>query len=222
MLMKVDLSKFSTGEFERGAGTLKEALWLVVSRVLFQWCPFCLSPLKRGVLRLFGASVGKGVVIKPEVKITFPWKLTLGDHVWLGEECWLLNLAPITIASNVCISQRAFLCTGNHDYKSPTFDLITEPIQVGEGAWVGAGAFVGPGVSIGSHAVLAAGSVATRDLEAYGIHQGNPAERVKARSLGTEDGRRRTEDGRPRTEDGRPRTEDGRPRTEDGRPRTEG
>ena len=177
----MDLSKFSTGEFRRGASAFKESLWLVVSMALFQLCPLKLSALKAAVLRWFGASVGRGVVIKPEVKITFPWKLTLGDHVWLGEECWLLNLAPITIESNVCISQRAFLCTGNHDYTSPRFDLITKPIRVERGAWVGAGAFVGPGVSVGSHAVLAAGSVATKDLEAWGIYQGNPAVRVKGR-----------------------------------------
>jgi putative colanic acid biosynthesis acetyltransferase WcaF len=122
-------------------------------------------------------------VFKPDVKITFPWKLTLGDHVWLGEECWLLNLAPITIQDNVCISQRAFLCTGNHDYKSPSFDLITKAIRVESGAWVGAGAFVGPGVSVGSHAVLTAGSVATQAMEPYGVYQGNPAVRVKVRSL---------------------------------------
>ena len=180
---QVDLSKFSTGEFDRGAGAFKEALWLIVSRVLFQWCPFCLSPFKRSVLRLFGAHVGKGVVIKPEVKITFPWKLTLGEEVWLGEESWLLNLAPIIIASNACISQRAVLCTGNHNYTSPAFDLITAPIQVGQGAWIGANAFVSPGVSVGGHAVLTAGSAATKDLEPYGVYQGNPAVLVRQRQI---------------------------------------
>jgi putative colanic acid biosynthesis acetyltransferase WcaF len=181
--MEVDLSKFSTGGFDRGASPFKELCWLVVSQLLFQLCPLKLSALKRTVLRWFGASVGRGVVIKPDVKITFPWKLTLGDHVWLGEECWLLNLAHITIASNVCISQRAFLCTGNHDYNSPTFDLITKPIRVGQGAWVGAGAVVAPGVSVGSHAVLTASSVATEDLAPYGIYQGNPAAWVKERGI---------------------------------------
>lgn len=181
--MQVDLSKFSTGGFDRGAGSVKEASWRLASLVLFQLCPLKLSGLKCSVLRWFGAGVGRGVVIKPEVKITFPWKLTLGNHVWLGEACWLLNLAPITIASNVCVSQRAFLCTGNHNFKSPTFDLVTKPIQVGQGAWVGAGAFLGPGVSVGSHAVLTAGSVATKDLQPYGIYQGNPAVWVKERSV---------------------------------------
>jgi putative colanic acid biosynthesis acetyltransferase WcaF len=180
---RVDLSTFSTGEFDRGAGPFKEALWLIVSRVLFHWCPFSLSSFKRAVLRLFGAHVGKGVVIKPEVKITFPWKLNLGNHVWLGEESWLLNLAPIIIADHACISQRAVLCTGNHNYTSPAFDLMTAPIQVGQGAWIGANAFVGPGVCVGSYAVLTAGSIATKDLETCGVYQGNPAVQVRQRRI---------------------------------------
>jgi putative colanic acid biosynthesis acetyltransferase WcaF len=133
---------------------------------------------------LFGAKVGRGVTIKPQVKITFPWKLRVGDHVWLGEECWLLNLERIVIGSHVCISQRAFLCAGSHDFKQPRFDLITKPITLADGAWVGAGAWVGPGVTFGSHAVLTAGSVAAKDLEPFGIYRGNPATLVKQRVVG--------------------------------------
>ena len=183
MAAQVDLSSFSTKGFDRGAGALKEGLWRLVSLGLYELCPLKLSALKGAVLRWFGASVGHGVVFKPNVKITFPWKLTLGDHVWLGEECWLLNLAPITLDSNVCVSQRALLCTGSHNYKTPGFDLITKPIRVESGAWIGAAAFVGPGVSVGSHAVLTAGSVATKDLEPYGIYQGNPAVLIKKRVI---------------------------------------
>ncbi len=182
--MNVDLSKFTTGDFDRGAGPFKEGLWILASHFLFRLCPLKLSGLKCAVLRAFGAKVGQGVVIKPRVTIMFPWKLTLGDHVWLGEECWLLNLAPITIESHVCISQRAFLCTGNHDYKSPAFDLITKPITVQQGAWIGAAAFVAPGVTVGNHAVLTAGSVAAGNLEPFGIYQGNPAAWVKQREIG--------------------------------------
>jgi putative colanic acid biosynthesis acetyltransferase WcaF len=180
---QVDLSKFSTGDFDRGASSMKELVWAVVSLILFHLCPLKLSGLKCSVLRTFGAMVGRNVVIKPQVKITFPWKLTLGDHVWLGEECWLLNLAPIAIADNACISQRAFLCTGNHSYTSPAFNLITMPIQVAPGAWIGANAFVGPGVAVGTHAVLTAGSVATKDLQPYGIYHGNPAVLLKQRQI---------------------------------------
>jgi putative colanic acid biosynthesis acetyltransferase WcaF len=187
MTPPVDLSTYTPHGFDRGAGRVKEAAWLLVSLVLFQLCPFKLSALKAAVLRRFGAHVGRGVVIKPGVKITFPWKLSLGDHVWLGEECWLLNLAPITIADHVCLSQRALLCTGNHDYTSPSFDLMTAPIRIEPGAWIGAAAFVGPGITVGSHAVLTAGSVATRALEPRGVYQGNPAAWKGERKI--EDGR---------------------------------
>jgi putative colanic acid biosynthesis acetyltransferase WcaF len=182
-LVPVDLAKYSPGGYDRGAGIFKEGLWLVVSLVLFRLCPFSFSPLKRSLLRAFGARVGKGVVIKPQVKITFPWKLEIGDHVWLGEECWLLNLERISIGNHVCVSQRAFLCTGNHNYKSSTFELIVKPIQVEEGAWLGAGCWVGPGVTVGADSVLSAGSVATKDLEPRGIYRGNPAELFKKRVI---------------------------------------
>jgi putative colanic acid biosynthesis acetyltransferase WcaF len=181
--MKVDLSSYSPARFDRGAGKGREFIWLLVSLVLFRLCPISLSPLKRVVLRIFGARIGRNVIIKPQVKITFPWKLAIGDHVWLGEECWLLNLERIAIGNNVCISQRAFLCAGSHNYKSPAFDLIVKPIRVEEGAWLGAGCWVGPGVTVGNHAVLAAGSVAAKDLEAFGVYRGNPAELVRKRNI---------------------------------------
>jgi putative colanic acid biosynthesis acetyltransferase WcaF len=181
--LPVDLSCYTTGQFDRGAGVVKEGLWLVVSLVLFRFCPFSFSGLKRGVLRAFGAEIGDNVTIKPRVNITFPWKLTVGDHVWLGEECWLLNLERVVIGSHVCISQRAFLCTGSHDYKRTTFDLITRPIKLEDGVWVGAGCWIGPGVILGAHSVLTAGSVASQNLVANGIYRGNPAVLVKQRVI---------------------------------------
>ena len=185
---QTDLSRFSSAQFDRGASRFKEALWVLVRCLFFAPALPWPSAFRVFWLRLFGAKIGKGVVIKPNVKITFPWKLTLGNHIWLGEECWLLNLAPIVIESHVCISQRAFLCTGNHNYKSPTFDLIVKPIHVEQGAWIGAGAFVGSGVTVGSHAVLTAGSIATKDLEPFGIYQGNPAVLIKQRVISSATG----------------------------------
>jgi putative colanic acid biosynthesis acetyltransferase WcaF len=182
-IMPVDLSKFSSASFDRGAGVFKEALWLLISKILFQHFPFSASRFKCAVLRAFGARVGQGVVIKPDLKITFPWKLRIGDHVWLGEQCWLLNLAPITIESHVCISQRAFVCTGSHNYKSPAFDLLTQPVILERGAWLGAGAWVGPGVTVGSHAVLTAASVASKSLQPFGVYRGNPAVRIGTRQI---------------------------------------
>lgn len=177
-----DLSAYQCRGFDRGAGVIKEGLWLVVSWLLFRLCPFSFSALKRMALRSFGAKIGRGVVIKPQVKVTFPWKLEVGNYVWLGEECWLLNLEKISIASNVCVSQRAFLCTGSHNYKLATFDLITKPITLSEGSWIGAGAWVGPGVHVGKESVLTANSVATGDLESGFIYKGNPAVRIRKRS----------------------------------------
>ena len=184
--MNVDLSSYSAAHFDRGASKGRELIWLFVSLVLFRLCPLSLSPLKRSVLRIFGARVGIGVTIKPQVKITFPWKLEIGNHVWLGEECWLLNLERITIGNNVCISQRAFLCTGSHNHKLPTFDLITKPITVENGAWIGASAWVGPGVVVGVDSVLSAGSVATKDLEPGGIYRGSPAVFLRSRIISPE------------------------------------
>jgi putative colanic acid biosynthesis acetyltransferase WcaF len=179
----VDLSSFSTGRFHRGAGPVRESLWLLVSLFLFRLCPFSFSPLKRMALRAFGAKIGRGVVIKPQVKITFPWKLEVGDFVWLGEECWLLNLDRIVIGNNVCISQRAFLCTGNHNHRLPTFDLIVKPITIEDGAWLGAACWVGPGVTVGSHAILNACSVTAKNMEPWGIYQGIPAVLTKHRAI---------------------------------------
>ncbi len=135
------------------------------------------------MLRLFGARLGQGVIIKPAVNIKYPWLLSVGNHVWIGEQVWIDNLAPVTIGDHACLSQGAMLLTGNHNYQTPTFDLIIKPIVLENGAWVGAKALVCPGVTVYAHAVLAAGSVATRPLESYTIYQGNPAVAVRPRNL---------------------------------------
>jgi putative colanic acid biosynthesis acetyltransferase WcaF len=133
------------------------------------------------LLRLFGAHIGKGVDIKPGVRVKFPWRLTVGEYTWIGEDVWIDNLANVTIGSHCCISQAAYLCTGSHDWANSGFDLIINPIDVGNQSWIAARAVVGPGVSIGEGSVLALGSVATRDLAPWSINGGTPAAMIKAR-----------------------------------------
>ena len=132
---------------------------------------------------MFGARIGQNVVIKPQVHIKHPWLLTIQNHVWIGEKVWIDNLTHIEIHSNVCVSQGAMLLTGNHDYKSSSFDLIIGSITLEEGVWIGARAVVCPGVSCGSHSVLTAGSIASKNLDSYSIYQGNPAVKIRNRTI---------------------------------------
>ncbi len=159
----MDLSKFNNATFHRGAPAWKEALWWCCRSLCFApWFPIP-SPVKVAVLRLFGAKIGVSVVIRSRVNITFPWKLELGDHVWIGDEVLILSLDRVTIGSHVCISQRAFLCTGSHDFRKESFDLITRPIVIGDGCWVAACAFIGPGAEIPSGTMVKAGEVWKKD-----------------------------------------------------------
>jgi putative colanic acid biosynthesis acetyltransferase WcaF len=177
----IDLSKFNNDAFNRGASPLKELLWRIVQQGLFNIEWFKAYGLKVGILRAFGARLEDGVVLKPKAKITFPWKLSVGRNSWIGEEAWLLNLDRIVIGSNVSISQRAFLCTGSHDWSKESFDLITKPIVIRDGVWICANVFVGPGVTIGENSVVTAGSVVTQDLPPDMICSGIPCVAVKKR-----------------------------------------
>ena len=180
---RCDLSTFSAGNFDKGAGILKQTLWYFVNALFVRvsWNPF--MGIKIVLLKAFGAKIGKGLVIKNNVCIKFPWKLTLGDNVWLGESCWIDNLDSITIGNNVCISQGALLLTGNHDYTVSTFDYRNAPILIEDGAWIGAKAVVCPSVVVRTHAILTVGSIATKEMEAYGIYQGNPARMIRKRVI---------------------------------------
>jgi putative colanic acid biosynthesis acetyltransferase WcaF len=183
--MKTDLSSYRNDWYkaEIKASKLKQLLWYVTNILFFKNPLNAVSGLKVSLLRLFGARVGVGVVIKPSVNIKYPWKLQVGNHTWIGEGVWIDNLANITIGSNVCLSQGAMLLTGNHDYSKATFDLMVKGIVLEDGVWIGAQAMVAPGITCYSHAVLAACSVATKNLEAYKIYQGNPAVEVRDRII---------------------------------------
>lgn len=179
----VNLNQYNNDWYDPGAGKIKRLLWFLVNACVIQarWIPS--SGLRVFFLKLFGATIGEGVVIKPGVNVKYPWNVEIGNHVWIGEAAWLDSLGKITIGSHCCISQGAYLCTGNHDWSDVGFGLIVQPITMEDGSWVGARATVLPGVTIGEHAILSAGSVASNDLPARQICRGNPAVAVKERVI---------------------------------------
>jgi putative colanic acid biosynthesis acetyltransferase WcaF len=183
-LNKTKLRKdFNKKDYDAGASAFKIVAWYFVSTIFFRTGLIPFSTILLLFLKLFGCKAGKDIRIKPFVNIKYPWKLIIGDHTWIGEGCIIENLALVTLGNNVCLSQGSTLVTGNHNYKKTSFDLFVSPITIEDGAWIGAKAIVCPGVLIGSHAVLTVGSVATKDAEAYSIYQGNPAVKVRKRSL---------------------------------------
>jgi putative colanic acid biosynthesis acetyltransferase WcaF len=183
--MKTDLSKYNNDWFQAqiGGSFLKRTMWYFFNIFFFKNPLITSSGLKCYLLRLFGATIGENVLLKPSLNIKYPWKLSIGSNSWIGEGTWIDNLAQVSIGSNVCISQGAMLLTGNHDYSQITFDLIVKPITVEDGVWIGAGSIVCPGIVCKSHSVLSVRSVATKDLEEYTVYQGNPALPVKSRII---------------------------------------
>lgn len=138
---------------------------------------------RAALLRLFGAQIGTGTIIRPTVRITYPWKLKVGDYSWVGDYAELYNLAEIEIGNNAVVSQYAYLCTGSHDPAARAFDIFGKPILVEDEAWIATGAFVHPGVNIGRGSVVAARAMVTKDTKPYFIHVGAPAKPTRDRRL---------------------------------------
>lgn len=180
--MHADLSKFDTGGYKAGP-TLKVFIWFFVNYYIldsaFPW-PY---GLKRWLLIVFGARIGKGLVIKTKVRIKNPWRLIVGENCWIGESVWIDNLENVVIGNNVSISQGAMLLTGNHDYTVSSFPYRLGKIILEDGVWIGAQSVVCPGVTCKSHSILTVNSVAAKNLEAYGIYSGNPSAFVRQRKM---------------------------------------
>lgn len=181
--VRVDLSRPDNSQYDKGRSPFAIALWYLVGSPLVRSNLIPISAFKCAVLRLFGARIGRGVYAKPGLKVKFPWYLSVGDHCWLGEDAWIDNLAPVVIGSHVCVSQAAYLCTGNHDWTAPNMKLFRRPIVLEHGSWVGARATICPGVTLREGAVAAAGSVVMKDIPQYQIWAGNPAGYVRDRVL---------------------------------------
>ena len=180
--MKTDLSKYNTNHYSSG-NIFARIFWYFTNILVFKSSFFTSYSIKRIALKIFGAKIGKNVIIKPNVNIKYPWKLQLGDHVWIGEGAWIDNLDSVIIGDHCCVSQGALLICGNHDYTKITFDLVVKPIVLEDGVWIGAKSVVCPGVVARTHAILTAGSTISKDMQAYSIYRGNPAEKVKSRDI---------------------------------------
>ncbi|MEB3319777.1 MAG: WcaF family extracellular polysaccharide biosynthesis acetyltransferase [Cyanobium sp.] len=168
-------------DYSPGASRVRQMLWFCLGAPLLsaRWCPGSLWRCQ--LLRAFGAAVGPGCRIKPGLRVKFPWRLSVGEHSWLGEDVWIDNLAPVWIGSQVCLSQGAYLCTGNHDFTSPGFDLRCGAIRIGDGAWIGAMARLAPGVEIGSDAVVCLGAVVFGFVPPSVVIGGHPAQPIRTR-----------------------------------------
>lgn len=170
----VDLRQYNQSNFERGRPGWYVLLWWLVQAIAFPLTPHPVHAPRRLLLKLFGAQVGKGVVIRPTARFTYPWKIAIGDYSWIGDDVVLYSLDHIQIGQHCVISQESYLCTGSHDAKSPTFALKTAPIKLGNGVWIATDCFIGPGVQIGANALVGARSSVFGNLPAQHVCIGTP------------------------------------------------
>lgn len=179
---QTDLSTFDNRWYKPGAPAIMRVFWYMANAWFMKsWIPG--SYWRCILLQIYGAKIAPGVVIKPHVNIKYPWNLEIGENSWIGEGVWIDNLAPVSIGANCCISQGALLLCGNHNYKKVGFDLMVGKITLEDGAWVGAKCTVTANVTLHTHSVLSAGSIATSDLDAWGIYAGNPAAKIRERVI---------------------------------------
>lgn len=179
----MDLRKYDQSGFDRGRSGWVILLWWLVQAIAFPLTPHQLHAPRSALLRLFGAKIGKGVVIRPTARFTYPWKVEIGDYSWIGDDVVFYSLDDIRIGCHSVISQKCYLCTGNHDFQDSTFSLVTAPIAIGNGVWVATDCFVGPGVEIGANTIVGARSSVFRSLPAGQVCWGSPCRAHHPRTM---------------------------------------
>jgi putative colanic acid biosynthesis acetyltransferase WcaF len=177
---RLDLFRLPAGF--RGRSAVYVQLWWIVQGLLFKPLPQICYPIRRALLRAFGAKIGKGVLIRPGVEVTFPWKLVIGDYSWIGDDVTLYTLGPITIGANTVISQKSYICAADHDYAHVAFPIRERPIRIGDQAWIGGDVWVGPGVTIADGAVVGARSNVVQDVPEAMVCVGSPCRPLRHRS----------------------------------------
>lgn len=181
--MYQNLKNFEVPKDFRGKSKFIVQLWWIVEKTLFAWSPQFLYGWRRYLLRLFGAKIGKGVLLRPTVKITYPWKVSIDDHTWVGEDCILYSLGNITIGAHVAIAHGVYFNTGLHDYSVETFNIKSKPVVIEDQSWITNDVYIAPGVTIGKGCVVGARSSVFKDLPPNKICVGTPAKPIKDRLL---------------------------------------
>jgi putative colanic acid biosynthesis acetyltransferase WcaF len=154
----VDLSQYDQSNFDRGRPGWLILIWWLVQAIAFPLSFHNFNSFRCWLLKLFGAKIGKGVVIRPTARFTYPWRVEIGDYSWVGDNVVFYSLDWIRIGRHCIISQKSYLCTGTHNLQDPTFCLETAAVTVGNGVWIATDCFIGPGVEIGANAVIGARS----------------------------------------------------------------
>ena len=155
--------------------------WGICRVLLYRISPRPFHAWRAMLLRAFGAKIGAKCHFYPRSKVWAPWNLLCEDRVTLADDAEIYNPSPVFLGSHAIISQGAYVCGATHLYNEPEFRLISFPMRIGAYAWICARAIVSPGVNVGEGAILGLGSVATKDLEPFGIYVGAPARKVKER-----------------------------------------
>ena len=180
-MIKQDLSKFKLPQNFRCRNAFTVQLWWLVQGTFFRMSPQFMYGFRRFLLRLFCAKIGKKVIIRPSVKITYPWKLSIGDSSWIGDDVDLYTLGNIEIGNNVVISQRSYLCSGSHDYLQIDFPIFEKKITIENQCWLATDVFVAPGITIKEGTVVGSRSSVYKDLPANKVCVGNPAKIIRER-----------------------------------------
>lgn len=179
----VDLGRYHQSNFDAERPKWYILLWWIVQALVFPLTVHSIHGPRRALLRLFGAQIGKHVVIRPTARFTYPWKVEIGDYSWIGDGVTLYSLDRIRIGQHCVISQKSYLCTGSHDPNDPHFGLLTAPITVQNGVWIATDCFVSPGVCIGANSIVGARSSVFSDLPTQQICFGNPCRARRPRSI---------------------------------------
>lgn len=170
-----DLSRFRLPPGFRGRSGITVFLWQITQASFFACSPQFAYGWRRLLLRAFGARIGRDVKVRPTARITYPWKVEIGDRSWVGDHAELYSLSPIRIGADAVVSQKSYLCAGSHDHRLPDFPMVEGPIEICDQAWIAADVFVAPGVRIGRGAVIGARSAVFCDIEAGAVAFGSPA-----------------------------------------------